>query len=988
MGLIRNIIQKITGKTNTSTTPTPTNTGTYQGPVQQGTSESTFRSTGQSVPSGGSSGSGSSGGSSGGTSSGSGKKIGGSGSGGSYNPTTGVYTDAGGNQMSVAPENIASGTKTTTPDIINKKLGGKGKLGGTGKTEGGMSYVDTKTGKGYEVSPEGVKKEIIPEKSSVQNKQNKFSGKVDVTGSKGLEETKYYVEGEEVGKVSYGTKRIGRNTGKEYFTPGEQTSEVKQPSRLKFVRPEGTEEIEVTKEGISKSIKTPVTTPENEQNNEKEFANNMDYFSSSFNPFSSNSIRGNMENNLSSRNDNDGNFKYKFPKSLKEAGENAKTNLKNSWEFLEKGYNFLEEKTPKIYFNAPSLIGLNFNAGISIIPNKKNSISFEEVVNKSGEKYSNLPRNKRDALVIELQNLEQGNVDKTTNTWVGSEEKYNVYERKYNEYETLNQQVKNRTKGQIIKEESLSFIYSIGKSLPTTSGGLAYRGVEVYAGGKVLKAGGQVISKIPAWIKTPVDIGFTGLTIYSVKEKLTNPEVSSKGLTMDIVFASWMVAPKVVKGGRKVQDIWRTRDMEKIEMPPVEAQPFYRKSPSGDVQAVYMRRYEGFKIFKPKSWIETMQGYKKGQFTKRQYRVIAPEVQASYEGKGWGTNFPFDNPKKHYDWFTGKNIKEYGVPKRSNLPGDIKLKEGFGFSATGEEWSTMEIGEAGQYYSGKGVSVRFLRIDNKYSNLLGEGKMGKKPIVYAGYFKKVNVNPGYEIKVPNPYESGGKPIKKYVFRNPTGQGILNIPGFKQEVEGVVYGSRVPVRKQFYFNLGGRRVPIEEQVFTEGMSETQINKFAKGRRVSGPQYSSLPSMPKNSYYSNIMSSLFSSVSYVSSNSRVSRKSKYSSNPLSYISQFYSYSSQTNYSRASSPSPISPNYSYSPTSRPGGSSYSPNPPNRRSSTLPYQAPLDLRVKKGKRSANTRDYEYAPSLTAVLFNIRGKRGRKVPQNLIYSGFEMRPI
>jgi hypothetical protein len=373
--------------------------------------------------------------------------------------------------------------------------------------------------------------------------------------------------------------------------------------------------------------------------------------------------------------------------------------------------------------------------------------------------------------------------------------------------------------------------------------------------------------------------------------------------------------------------------------------------------------------------------------------VIAPEVQASYEGEGWGTNFPFDNPKKHYDWFTGKNIKEYGVPVRSKLPGNVRAKKGFGFSATGEEWSTMEIGEAGQYYSGKGVSVRFLRIDNKYSNAPGAGKMGKKPIVYAGYFEEVRINPGYEVKIPNPYDAGGKPIKKYVFKNPTGQGILNIPEYKREVEGVVYGSRVPIRKQFYFNLGGRRVPIEEQVFTEGMSETQINKFAKGRRVSGPQYSSLPSIPKNSYYSNIMSSLFSSVSYVSSNSRVSRKSRVSQsyNPLSYISQFYSYSSQSNYSRASSPSPISPNYSYSPVSRSGGgSSYPPNPPNKRS-YIPYlyQGPLDLRIKKGKKNANTRDYEYAPSLTAVLFNIRGKRGKKIPQNnLIFSGFESRPI
>ncbi|HUS51418.1 MAG TPA: hypothetical protein VMZ91_14710 [Candidatus Paceibacterota bacterium] len=65
-----------------------------------------------------------------------------------YDIITKTYTDASGNKMSMTPQNVPIGTKFT--------------FGATRTSSGGYSYIDPKTGKGYEVSPTGVKTEIIP----------------------------------------------------------------------------------------------------------------------------------------------------------------------------------------------------------------------------------------------------------------------------------------------------------------------------------------------------------------------------------------------------------------------------------------------------------------------------------------------------------------------------------------------------------------------------------------------------------------------------------------------------------------------------------------------------------------------------------------------------------------------------------------------------------------------------------------------------------
>jgi len=307
------------------------------------------------------------------------------------------------------------------------------------------------------------------------------------------------------------------------------------------------------------------------------------------------------------------------------------------------------------------------------------------------------------------------------------------------------------------------------------------------------------------------------------------------------------VAAKAPEVGLRTYDIIRTAGMEKIEMPPINAKGFMRNG-----EMVYMRRATGFQLAKPKSWIESLQGYKPGQFVKRQYRLIAPEVQSRYEG-GPGTSFPYDKPETHLEWFTKKNMQEYYLPKKSELPFNAK-KMAYGLSATGKEWNTNVIGDAGSYYSGKGISIRFLRIANKRSPQQAgvfDSLFGKKPIVYAGYAKKAVVNPGYEIKVPNPYEPNGKPIKKYIFSKPTEKGVFNIPVHKLEVESVAYGEKVPVRRKFYFELGGRRVPIEEHVFRESLSPKELTILNTKQNIktktTNSMESVLPDIPSKKSY---------------------------------------------------------------------------------------------------------------------------------------------
>jgi hypothetical protein len=309
----------------------------------------------------------------------------------------------------------------------------------------------------------------------------------------------------------------------------------------------------------------------------------------------------------------------------------------------------------------------------------------------------------------------------------------------------------------------------------------------------------------------------------------------------------------------------------------------------GTKERVYMERYEGFKLSKPRSWLQTAKGFQKGQFTGRSYKYLPDELRAYYEYGGEvklypkGTKFklftqtprtpttpkriiraepfPYDEPSTHLKWFKEKNIAEFPVPKKSKLPIKVKGKA-FGYSATGEEWASTEFAEntilydkgaralkvkgAVQYVSGKGVSGGFLRIFKRGAYERGVGKTATKPIIYADYIDKVQLNKA--IREIRGVDVAGRELKAYLYTKDTGAtGTLNIAGYKREVEGTIeISSRIPVRRAFAIKLEGWKVPIEEQVFASkdmlSASELKgiIKSMGKITEVKGVQYSSLPS----------------------------------------------------------------------------------------------------------------------------------------------------
>jgi len=335
----------------------------------------------------------------------------------------------------------------------------------------------------------------------------------------------------------------------------------------------------------------------------------------------------------------------------------------------------------------------------------------------------------------------------------------------------------------------------------------------------------------------------------------------------------------------------------------------------GTQEKVYMERYKGFKLSKPKSWLQTLQGYEKGEFTGRVYKQIPDEVLAYYKYQGdvfiydkTGTQlkkiikaepFPYDTTKTHMEWFMKKNIQEYGLPSKSKLPIDVKGKA-FGYSATGEEWvgtefkpneitymkdgvlKTLHLKGALQYVSGKGVSAGFLRVFSRGAYERGVGKTATKPIIYADYFDKVQMNKA--IKEIRTLDASGRELKAYIYSKDTGAtGTLNIGQLKREVEGTVeIETRIPIRKAFALKLEGWKIPIEEQIFTskEMLSTSEIKGIIKNmgslKELKGVAYSSLPSSTSSlnkAIYSIIGSSKPSSA-YKSSMSKISSVSKMS------------------------------------------------------------------------------------------------------------------
>jgi len=334
------------------------------------------------------------------------------------------------------------------------------------------------------------------------------------------------------------------------------------------------------------------------------------------------------------------------------------------------------------------------------------------------------------------------------------------------------------------------------------------------------------------------------------------------------------VKTKIENTAYDVYNYNKLRGMEELKLASSEIKPFIRQN-----EVVFMKRFEGIKLKEPSSIINYFKGYKKGQFLEKQSRIISPEVEAFYKGLKEITyyepvikdnkiirfekitkqteRFPYEESKNFKKYFENLNKKLYGLPKTSKLPIDVRNKV-FGYSATSSGNIIKNIGEAGQFYSGKGISVAFLRLMNKYDLSLKEQiNMGNKPFVYASYGNKAVVVPkAYEIKVPNPYEIGGKPIKKYIFpETETKPGEFYIPTNKPEVQAVVYGGVLPLRNKFYFKLGGRRIPIQENIIID-------NNIAREIKLQNKELSKLiPEKARSSvlpYKENIISQAVKSI----------------------------------------------------------------------------------------------------------------------------------
>ena len=390
-------------------------------------------------------------------------------------------------------------------------------------------------------------------------------------------------------------------------------------------------------------------------------------------------------------------------------------------------------------------------------------------------------------------------------------------------------------------------------------------------------------------------VGYTGT------KTALNKELSEEERVGGAIIGALGFTGAFMEVGGKGLNVWETKGKKNLPLASYDTKPFWKPSIG---KKVYMKRYKGVDIMEPSTWLQSFK-YKKGQFIQRQYKLMPAEVQARIEGLNEVTYydvtksnkvikitkptepFPFDKPSKHAEWFKKYGKEEFGLINQAEI---IKLMggeyAGFGYSATGQVIKGTGIYPTGQYYSGKGISPYFLRMggESGYSSPLDFFTFSmKRPRVYAGYFKKVVENPAIrEIRVK--LEGTKKPVKMYLYKNPIKKGELQISLKKQEVEGQVFGERIPLRKNFYFKFKGYRIPIIEETFVEGLTPKQFAKLGgKKAIISEPSYSSLyadiryPKVPPKFKYEpyKVSSKTISKLSYSPPSSKVSKISKVSS-----------------------------------------------------------------------------------------------------------------
>lgn len=371
---------------------------------------------------------------------------------------------------------------------------------------------------------------------------------------------------------------------------------------------------------------------------------------------------------------------------------------------------------------------------------------------------------------------------------------------------------------------------------------------------------------------------------------------------------------------------------------------------------------------------------------------VSKEVLKYYETKGkTGDMFPSAPTKTHLSYFMHprKGLRLPSVPKGLE-------KKGFGFHATGKPLKSTVVSEKyGQvFFSGKGVSVNFLRIPHGYTKPTFMPRFGR-PTVYAGYFDKVvPLKAVKELRLP----SGGR---YYVFPKPTTPGVAYLPLRKTEVEAVLQpGTKmVPVAKRFYFKLGGRRVPIVEQVFTAQKDFSTRPLFIS---KATPKYQSIlpsPYAPVISSYSAAIGSFASAISTVISSPKSSVSKTKPASPLTRVSRV---STPSYLSKSFGRSFIPSDFSYGSSSKgggPGGSSYTfsergVSPPALTfDSGVPPPLPFkrrdeDILRRKRKRGKYKKLIgKYKPSVYGLqLFKESGFSIKKAPK--VTAGIGLRPV
>lgn len=466
-------------------------------------------------------------------------------------------------------------------------------------------------------------------------------------------------------------------------------------------------------------------------------------------------------------------------------------------------------------------------------------------------------------------------------------------------------------------------------------------------------------------VKTGFQLGVTGLYGFAKYQQYkTYKQTSEFGgevfliETLGEISGFELATGTIKKSYDKFKNKLDNLDLETVKQADISQKGFLRENKlTGKVERVYMERYKGFRLSKPRTWIQSLQGYQKGQFTGRTYKYLPDELVAYYQYGGdvniyssrkggeiiktvKAEPFPYEDPSTHLRWFKERNIAEYPVPRKSELPVNIKGKA-FGYSATPSEWTGKEFSPnkiyyeddglkvlntkgAVQYYSGKGASGGFWRVFKRGAYTEEVGKIATDPILYAGYFDDVAINPA--IKEIKGVDTAGRELKAYLYSKDTGiAGTLNLPVYKREVEGTVeISSRIPIRKEFAINVAGWKIPIEEQVFgrVADLSQVQMDKIVKNigslKEITTPQYSYIPprqdvsyavysligsSKPKFSYSTSKISSpvsyskISSLKSLLSSKSSVSKVSSGLSSRSS-SSPFYLKSSLSSYLSSSS------------------------------------------------------------------------------------------